>query len=156
MKVRCGYVSNSSSSSFIVKEDVSKKGVSCIKLSEEQLELLDGYKMWEDDEDVFHPEKNQDYYLTEYISDCDDKYTDIKNDSGYSFEYSSGGHWGPYDEDEFNEYSTGFTSVWLYKFHDTAKQMSLNKFVKKFKEDYAGCDVIVKHDKDKIILTIVR
>lgn len=155
MKARNGYVSNSSSSSFIVKEDVSNLGISCIKLNKKQLELLKGFKQWEDDAESFEPVENQDYYLTEYIADCCDDWGKVRDMEG-AFEYSAGGHGGPYDEEDFNEYVCNFGSVYLRKEHDEAKQMSFNKFAKSFKTDYGNIDVLVKYEKDSIVLIPIR
>lgn len=155
MKVRTNYVSNSSSSSFIVKKDLSNIGVDCMKLTEEQLDLLAGYKKWEDDDEVFNPEKNQEYYLTQYISDCSDNWEKVKEMDG-TFEYSNGGHGGPYDEEMFNEYQNSFDSIWLRKEHDVAKEMSFGEFIKEFLELYGNEDVIVKYEGNSIILTRVR
>lgn len=156
MKLRNGYVSNSSSSSFIVTKDLSDMGISCIKLTAKQIELLKGFKQWEEDKDVFNPVENQDYYLTEYIADCDKRWEQLK-DMKDTFEYSCGGHGGPYDEEDFNEYSSRYGgSVYLRKEHDEAKQMSFNKFAKQFKTEYGNMDVIVKYESDSIVLILVR
>ena len=40
MKIRTNYVSNSSSSSYIVPSNLTDKGVACIKLSKEQIDNL--------------------------------------------------------------------------------------------------------------------
>lgn len=155
MKMRNGFVSNSSSSSFIVKKDLSDKGISCLKLTDEQLKLMDGYKQWEEDKETFHPEPGQDYYLTEFISDCDERWGEIRDMDG-AFEYASGGHGGPYDEEDYNEYSGEFASVWLHKEHDVAKQMSFGQFVCDFLADFGNSDVIVKYEKDSIVLMRVE
>lgn len=155
MKIRNGFVSNSSSSSFIVTKDLNDSGISCLKLNKKQLELMKGYKLWTEDKEAFEPKENQDYYLTEYLSDCDKRWEKLK-DMKDAFEYSCGGHGGPYDENQFNEYNCNFGSVYLRKEHDEAKQMNFNKFVKKFKEDYGNIDVIVKYENDSIVLIPVR
>ena len=155
MKIRSNYVSNSSSSSFIVTKDFTNSGITCLKLNKKQLELMKGYKLWTEDKESFEPKENQDYYLTEYLSDCDKRWEKLKEMKD-AFEYSCGGHGGPYDEDMFNEYNCDFGYVYLMKIHDEAKQMSFNKFVKKFKEDYGNSDVIVKYDENGINLKVVR
>ena len=156
MKIRSGFVSNSSSSSFIVTEDLSKKmGISCLELNSEQIELLTGYRMWEDDVETFNPETGKKYYLTEFVSDSRDEWGTIKHDIGYSFEYQSGGHWGPYDEENYNEYPIGGNSVWLRKEHDVAKQMTFGNFINDFLENYGNREVIVKYEGDGIKLTII-
>jgi hypothetical protein len=155
MKIRSNYVSNSSSSSFIVTKDLNDKGIACIKLNDKQIELLRGWKCWEDDDESFEPKENQEYYLTQYISGCEYKWEELHEMSD-AFEYSNGGHGGPYDEEMFNEYQTKFESVWLRKEHDEAKQMSFGEFVKYYLENFGNNDVLVKHENDSIVLIFVR
>lgn len=155
MKVRNGYVSNSSSSSFIVKEDLSNKGISCLKLTNEQLKLLEGYKPWGDENKIFHAESGQDYYLTEFIPNYEKNWNEVFNMDS-SFEYASGNYKEPYDENEYNEYCGEFHSVWLRKEHDVAKQMSFGQFVCDFLDKYGNDDVIAKYEKDSIVLIKVK
>lgn len=155
MKIRSNYVSNSSSSSFVVTKDLTNSGVSCLKLNEKQLELMKGYKLWTEDKESFEPKENQDYYLTEYLSDCDKRWEKLKEMKD-AFEYSCGGHGGPYDEDLFNEYNCGFSSVYLLKEHDEAKQMPFGQFVCDFLADYGNSDIIIKYTEEGINLKVVR
>ena len=73
-----------------------------------------------------------------------------------AFEYSCGGHGGPYDEDMFNEYNCDYGYVYLMKIHDEAKQMSFGQFICDFLENYGNSDVIVKYENDGITLKLVR
>ena len=93
--------------------------------------------------------------VTEFISDCDERWGEIRDMDG-AFEYASGGHGGPYDEEDYNEYSGEFASVWLHKEHDVAKQMSFGQFVCDFLADFGNSDVIVKYEKDSIVLMRVE
>jgi hypothetical protein len=110
MKIRYGFVSNSSSSSFIVFNDKSiiPQGIEYVKLNKKQkIKLI---------EECFINSIDDDIYLTEFISDscdawnklyeCEDEV--IKNVK----EYHSGGHGGPYDEERYDEIGE---NVWLYK-----------------------------------------
>lgn len=69
MKIRCNFVSNSSSSSFIVNFNINKifDDVRCIELTEEQKN-----KISQDDGIIFSEDH---YWLTSAISDGDDLYT---------------------------------------------------------------------------------
>lgn len=148
MKIRSSYVSNSSSSSFIVKKDLSDMGISCIKLNAEQLKRMDGMKDWDDN--VFIYDENKEYWLTELISDgYDDKYDIAKENM--VFHYDEGGHGEPYAEEYYNEYDTGFKSVWLRKEHDNAKEMTLDKLVNTIKQDHGNCKVLVEYEGGKEI-----
>ena len=153
MKIRNSYVSNSSSCSFIVKKDLSEFGISCLKLTVEQLKRIDGITNWNNE--VFKFEEGMDYYLTEFISDSNDNKYDIAKENKI-FEYDDGGHGGPYDEDYYNEYEVGWNSVWLRKEHDTAKEMKIKDFIKTFKEQYGKeCRILVDYvEGNKFTITI--
>ena len=76
MKIRTNYVSNSSSSSFLVSQDVSKV-VPCVKLSEEIWKALDkNYCDWEG-EKLNLSEFSQEWWLTSMIYDGDNAYNEI-------------------------------------------------------------------------------
>ena len=158
MKIRSNYVSNSSSTSFIVTEDLTSKGIACLKLSKAQMELLNGNLDAEYGGKVFF-DTNKDFWLTEFVSDCDDKKWDIVTSVEHR-SYESGQMCGePYTDDEvYNEYQIdGDRSVYLRKEHDLAKQMSFNKFAKEFKRAYFNSDVIVQYKQNgEILLKVVR
>lgn len=154
MKIRSNYVSNSSSSSFIVSQDLTDKGIACIKLSKEQLELINGF---ETINGKICFDLTKDFYLTQFISDCEDeKYNIINNIEHVVYMSGSLGE-EPYDEDYFNEYITknGY-SVYLDKQHDTAKQMTFNKFATEYKKSGLPKTVIVKYQEDGIFLKYVE
>lgn len=157
MKVRLNYVSNSSSTSFLVSEDLTSKGIACIKLTRAQKELLNGSLINEKSERI-GINLDKDLYLTEFVSDCDDKKWDIVT-SVERIPYESGQMCGePYTDDEvYNEYQIdGDRSVYLRKEHDEAKQMKFSKFAKEFKKAHSDIDVIVKYDEKGIHLTLVE
>lgn len=156
MKVRLNYVSNSSSTSFLVSEDLTSKGIACIKLTRAQKELLNG-SLINGKEERIGVDVNKDLYLTEFVSDCDDKKWDIVTSVEHMV-YESGSLGGePFSEEYYNEYQIdGDRSVYLRKEHDEAKQMKFSKFAKEFKKAHSDIDVIVKYDEKGIHLTLVE
>lgn len=87
MKIRSGFVSNSSSSSFIVNRDLSEFGVNCVRLTPEMLATVLKYRDKSDDDssdDFINICKKQSdmqfdsgWYLTQFVSDCVDTHSDI-------------------------------------------------------------------------------
>lgn len=152
MKIRNNYVSNSSSSSFIVTEDISYLGINCLKLSEEQKELINGFDSFGD---VIVLDMNKDYYLTQFISDCTNLY-DKLHEVEHIFYQEGQLSEEPRNEDYYNEYQSEYgMSVYLLKQHDTAKQMTLNQFVKEYKKTDLPKNFIVKYEEDGIKLIFV-
>ncbi|MFA6889900.1 MAG: hypothetical protein WCQ80_02630 [Bacilli bacterium] len=99
MKTRMCYVSNSSSSSFIIDFDTSDEGISCVKLSSEIVRCLQEHAS---DANFKKLELNLDkcWYLTEFINDCDNKNYDYVSKNG--IRYMDGGFREPYgDEDQY-------------------------------------------------------
>ena len=151
MKIRKGYVSNSSSSSFIVAQDLTDKGIACLKLSQAQKELINGSVIY--DEKIWL-DVNKDFYLTEFICDDEKKY-DIIDGVEHVF-YQEGQLCGePRNPDYCNEYNLGYNSVYLLKKHDVAKQMTFNQFVNKYRKSDLPKEVIVKFEDDGVKLTYV-
>lgn len=156
MKIRMSYVSNSSSASFLVFQDLTSQGIYCLKLTTAQKELINGTII---NDERIGLDTSKDVYLTEFVFDGDDeKWDKIMN---VEHQYYSGGQIGgePYADDMFNEYRIdGYTSVYLRKEHDEAKQMKFNKFVKDIKETYGTkVEVIVKYEKNgDITLKVVE
>lgn len=153
MKIRKGYVSNSSSSSFIVTQDLTNKGISCIKLSEEQKELINGTNIYGD---IINLDLDKDYWLTQFLSDCTNLY-DTLTEYEHIFYQEGQLNETPRCEDFYNEYQVGEfgDSVYLLKKHDIAKQMSLSKFVKEHKKTEFPQNFIVKYEDDGIKLIYV-
>ena len=152
MKIRAGYVSNSSSSSFLCREDTSRFRIACIKLTVDQIKAMKAIYDW--DGKILHElDPNREYYITEYVADYEDKYYELKESSAYIGEYDNGGHGGPYDEDMYNEYQNEWgESIYIKKSDDVAEQMSFSKFCKKYKEAGHPTDVIVKYETDGVTL----
>ena len=142
MKIRSNYVSNSSSSSYIVDKDLSDKGIACLKLTKAQKELLNGSKIY--DETIVIPDTDKDIYLTEFICECENKYEYIQK-CNHIFYQEGELNGTPRDEDYYNEYTMDYgRSVYILKEHDVAKQMSFNKFVTEYKRSDLPKEVIVE------------
>lgn len=157
MKIRNGYVSNSSSSSFLVSEDLTKKGIACLKLTQAQKEVLNGAYI-QNGETKIGINLDKDIYLTEFVFDGDDRKWETVTSVEHMV-YESGQMCGePYsDDDVYNEYQIdGDHSVYLRKEHDEAKQMKFSKFAKEFKKAYSDMDVIVIYGDDKVTLKFVK
>ena len=109
MKIRSGFVSNSSSSSFLLVAENNKPikcGYNNIKLTETQ--KLEVYK-----QGYIEPFLDKDIYLTSHVSDTSS--WEIKDDCvGVSsvVNYRDGGHGGPYDEENYIEIAE---NIWLWK-----------------------------------------
>ena len=111
MRYREGFISNSSSTSFIILDDVCilKNVIIYVKLTKKQkLVLIDQGHL--ESSDV-----TRKVYLTSFFSDNykDDLLNeDNKDKSNLILEYCDGGHGGPYDEDAYEEIAP---DIWLYK-----------------------------------------
>ena len=157
MKIRSNYVSNSSSSSFIITKDLTDKGICCLKLTTAQKERLNGSKIYDE---TISLDPNKDFWLTEFIYDGDDRKWDVIENGGEHIIYSEGQMCGePYEESDFNEYQiNGDISVYIRKEHDEIKQMKFTEFAKEFKKLYGSdVEVLVEYtDDDKIILKQIK
>ena len=94
MKIRTNYVSNSSSSSFLVAKDYSDI-TPCIKLPDEIWKAIDKHYIDEDGTKLNLSEKSNEWWLTTLISDCSNEYSKIYNKKN-SILYLDG-HEEPYD-----------------------------------------------------------
>jgi len=126
MKSRSGFVSNSSSSSFVIvgkpdevladlidrndhveiKDPESKKRI-CERLN---ADINPHTYSWQKNKTPI-ADFNQPMILTRYISDCGDDYGEFGNHP-QAYYYFDGAHNGPYDEDDFDELAT---DVWINK-----------------------------------------
>lgn len=153
MKIRTSYVSNSSSSSFIVCKDLSDKGISCLKLNDEQKKLINGTSVYDE---VIKLDLSKDFWLTQFIGGCDDKY-DIIAEIDHILYQEGQLNETPRNEDFYNEYQNGSfgESVYILKRHDTAKQMNISKFAREHKKMDLPQDFLVKYEEDGIKLIYV-
>ncbi len=114
MKIRQGFVSNSSSSSFLVLGE-RPKDCEYVQLTEAQARSVLGYMKtreydpydinWDDWDNVF---------LTQFISDAGTLYYNI---NGYN--YKDGNHCGPYWEEDYDILKKGsYNGVWILKEHN--------------------------------------
>lgn len=111
MKTRTNYVSNSSSSSYIVPIDLTDKRISCIHLTKDQIESI-SKSIDSDDLDLFRT--FSDYWLTRPIKEyeADSVYDALESVS--KVPYSAMQMCGePYDEDQFFCYNVSGDSVYL-------------------------------------------
>lgn len=104
MKTREGYVSNSSSSSFLVpcKPDVMR--VNCIKLPKEIWKAIEKNHV-EYDGTKFDMSMSEEWWLTELVSDCCSQYEELA-DIPNAIHYLEGNEmpYGAYDEDGEKDY----------------------------------------------------
>ena len=102
MKSRIGFVSNSSSSSFIVPVDIEEqgiRGISCIKLPREIWRAIErNHVEWNGKK--FDLSSSHEWWLTEMVSDCTEAWSEI-SDIPNAIAYLEGNDmpYGCYDEE---------------------------------------------------------
>jgi len=108
MKTRSCFVANSSSSSFIILgkilNDVNAKELTPNQRLKVETRL-----------GIFHIPNSIPVYLTQYFSDCSPIHNEISK-GNLIYEYDSGNHGGPYDEDEYDEIDD---NIWILKEDNT-------------------------------------
>ena len=151
MKIRNGYVSNSSSSSYIINKDLSQFGISCIKLTKEQMMLIHDNPT---DNIINFSNYDVDCYLTQFIYK-DNQYEEIKKVEHVLYQEGQM-NCKPREEDLYDEYTFEFgDSVYILKQHDIAKKMTLNEFVKEYKKTDLPKEFLVKYEEDGIKLKYI-
>jgi len=116
MKVRNGFVSNSSSSSFVVFGEPPSEGVKHKQLTEDQIKHVIAFI----DEDEYADKKvewngKDPAYMTQFISDCcDDIYGELCNNES-AYYYMDGNHDGPYGGNDAEYIEEIDEDVYLHK-----------------------------------------
>jgi len=155
MKIRSNYVSNSSSSSFIVEKDLTSKGLPCLQLTEEQKKRINGSKFLGE---IIELDLTKNYWLTPYIYDGNDRYDETIKTAN-AIEYDNGEmSETPYNDIYYNKYVIdGDISIFIKKEDDEAVQMKFSKFVKMIEKDYGSdIQVVVDYKQNCIELRFVE
>lgn len=147
MKIRSGFVSNSSSSSYLVLRDLSEIGIKCVKLTPSQISYIrERYKKEIDSNGFSFISKEQldfvnshdNIWITQFINDCTSTFEKIEDkeiikESEKSFYFEGDLSESPRDEEYFNcliddGYDGG---IWIFKEDDKDhKEMSIDEIIK--------------------------
>lgn len=141
MKIRTNYVSNSSSSSFLISTDISNK-VNCIKLSDELLQQLNKNYIDNNGNSFDFLSVSKDWWLTELISDCDSDYSYvcdlIKSNKAISYLNGNDEPYGYYDnENDYVVFNKNFNKYFILaddlcgRSDDIPKVIDLREKIKK-------------------------
>lgn len=155
MKIRTKYISNSSSSSYIVPRDLTAQGVACIKLSTAS---ADKFKASSVCADTHVYDSFSELWLTRPIKEYESDEVYALMDSIQKEEYCCFQMDGtPYDESYFFGYKVGCDIVYMHIQHITDELMTrtqLCRFIKnKFCKDQK---FILNFSENCITLTISK
>lgn len=135
MKIRTKYVSNSSSSSYIVCRDLTSEGIACVKLDATTVDKIRTSCLYEDLQKL---NTFSEYWLTRPIKEYEtDAIQDLINsvDRAFYCDHQMSGY--PYDEEYFFGFSVGDDTVYMQLDHVSGLVVSRKQLCKILKEKYS-------------------
>lgn len=146
MKIRTSFVSNSSSSSYIVKQDLTEDGIRCAPIVRDRLDALEEFinLCRLDDEDPVKLDRNTDWYVTRFITEYEPYCVYDKLREVGAIDYCDGQTGGvPYDwEDDYPDTicvahgSDEYDSVYMRREHTSACEYTVEELVDYLRTKY--------------------
>ena len=170
MKIRAGFVGNSSSSSYLVSKDLSYLGVRCVKLTKNQISYirerlkkeLNELHDLRSKEDLDFMMSHDDVWITEFISDWSSIFEKINDESivrsNEKISYVEGDLLdSPRNEKDFNIIcgNDHENSIWILKEDDKdRKDMSIEEICSLLNKIGSGKSFDVTSSEDEVIIKI--
>lgn len=135
MKIRTNYVSNSSSSSYIVARDLTSEGIACVKLNATAVDKI-RTSCWYEGLQTLNT--FSEYWLTRPIKEYEpDNVQDLINsvDKVIYCDHQMSGY--PYDEEGFFGFAVGDDTVYMQLNHVSGLVVSRKQLCKILKEKYS-------------------
>ena len=134
MKVRTNYVSNSSSSSYIVSRDLTSEGIACVLLNKD---TADHIRSNADIEDLELLNSFSELWVTRPITECETAAVEYLISNTPKVHYLNHELDGtPYDEDYVFGYDVAGDVVYLHLSHVKGEVMNRDAVIKLLKERY--------------------
>lgn len=141
-------------SSYLLGENLTSKGITCMKLSDIQKKLINGSK--HPNGGIIGLDIKRDIFITEFISNSDLTKLDIIKK--YEHIIYTSIKLSP-DNYHFVEFKINGKSIYLYLKHTEAEQMNFSEFVREFRylfyNKYGDMKVKVKYDDNGVYLTFL-